>query len=324
MDIDKITALVADELKLVEAEFEKNLASEVSLIPSIGRYILKGGGKRVRPLLLILAARLAGYRGERMIPLAAIMEFIHTATLLHDDVVDNANIRRGQESTNVAFGNSASVLVGDFLFSKSFSLMTEHGDMRILKAVSSATTLMAEGEVLQLVKTCDLTISETEYLEVVINKTAVLLAAACEVGGILGELEESKVRALYDFGMELGIAFQLRDDCLDYTAEEEEFGKAVGTDLNEGKITMPLIHAVGECTEQELGRVEDIVSMEVVDADGLSYIMELIKRYDGIAVAKKRALERVALAKSKLDVFDDCPERQALLDLADYVVVRKL
>ena len=324
MDIEEIVKLAGPDMLGVESEFEKNLASEVALIPVIGRYILKSGGKRIRPLLLILSARLAGYRGERAVPLAAIMEFIHTATLLHDDVVDNANLRRGQESANMVWGNSASVLVGDFLFSKSFSLLTRHGDMEILRAVSDATTMMAEGEVLQLVKTCDLTISETEYFEVVINKTAVLLAAACQVGGLLGGLPKEKVDALYDFGMELGIAFQLTDDCLDYVAEEKEFGKAVGADLAEGKITMPLIHTISRVGEEEREKVRRIVEKEELDPEDLAWIMDLIRVNDGIGAAKRKALERVETGKAKLMNFPASPEREALISLADYVVTRKL
>lgn len=324
MDMKEVTALISAEMKNVEAEFERNLSSEVSLIPIVGRYVLKSGGKRIRPLLLILCARLCGYRGPRAVPLAAIMEFIHTATLLHDDVVDNANLRRGQESANLVWGNSASVLVGDFLFSKSFSLLTEHGDMRILRAVSDATTMMAEGEVLQLIKTCDLTIREEEYFEVVINKTAVLLAAACQVGGLLGGQDEEKLKALFDFGMELGIAFQLTDDCLDYVADENEFGKAVGTDLTEGKITMPLIHAISRCTAEEREKVGAIVEKEEVAPEDLTCIMELIRRYDGIGAAKARAVEYVERAKGRLAGFPASPERDALSALADYVIARRL
>src|SRR5512137_1749837 len=227
MDMAAVYQLFEEDLKGVERQFEENLRSEVSLIPTIGRYILESGGKRVRPLLLLLASRLCGYRGDRCIPLASIVEFIHTATLLHDDVVDNANLRRGQRSANAVWGNEASVLVGDFLFTKSFSLMVTDGDLRILRAMSDATTRMAEGEVLQLLKTCDLGISEVEYLEVVINKTAVLIAAACRIGGLLGAASDEQVEALHHFGMDVGIAFQLMDDCLDYVADRDQFGKAV-------------------------------------------------------------------------------------------------
>lgn len=323
MDFARIAELTADDMRLVEEEFDRNLASEVSLIPTVGRYVLSSGGKRFRPLLCILSSRLAGYRGERMIPLAAIMEFIHTATLLHDDVVDKADMRRGRESANAVWGNEASVLVGDFLFSKSFSLLTAYGDMRILNAVSTATTQMAEGEVLQLLKTCDVDLTEKEYLEVVISKTAVLLAVACEVGGLLGGLPEDKVQALRAYGMDLGIAFQLTDDCLDYVAEEAEFGKVVGTDLGEGKITLPLIHTMAVCTPEERERIAEVVNAEVVEGEDLQYVMGLIERYDGIEAARQRALERVANAKARLAEFPACPEREALEGLADYVLVRR-
>lgn len=322
MSHDSVNELIATQLAEVEKEFERNLASEVALIPTVGRYVLKSGGKRIRPLLLILTAGLAGYRGPKTIPLAAIMEFIHTATLLHDDVVDNANLRRGQDSANQVWGNSASVLIGDFLFSKSFSLLTTHGDMRILKAVSDATTMMAEGEVLQLIKTCDLSISEEEYLTVVINKTAVLLAAACEVGGLLGGLDDERIKELHEFGMELGIAFQLTDDCLDYIAEEKEFGKAVGTDLAEGKMTLPLIHTMACADASERERAGKIIESEEVSPEDLAYIVGLINKHQGIETARTRAAERVALAKRKLEGFPDCAERQALASIADYVLTR--
>ncbi len=324
MNLDRIAKLVENEMLEVEREFERNLASEVTLIPSIGRYVLMSGGKRIRPLLLILSSKLAGYEGESMVPLAAIMEFIHTATLLHDDVVDSAVLRRGQDSANNVWGNEASVLVGDFLFSKSFSLMTSHGNMRVLKAVSDATTLMAEGEVLQLLNTCDLEVDEDKYLEVVVGKTAVLLAAACEVGGILGGIEEEKITALETFGMELGIAFQLTDDCLDYVASEEEFGKTVGTDLAEGKITMPLIHTLGFCSDEERSRVADIIEKEDLPSEDLVFVMELIAKHDGIEATKRKALERVSKAKAQLDLFGPSPYKDALLGVADYVVVRRL
>jgi octaprenyl-diphosphate synthase len=311
-------------MKKVEAEFERNLSSEVELIPIVGRYVLSGGGKRIRPLLLILSSRMAGYTGERMVPLAAIMEFIHTATLLHDDVVDNADIRRGRDSAKKVWGNEASVLVGDFLFSKSFSLMTNHGDMRILRAVSDATTQMAEGEVLQLVNTCDVDLLEDEYLEVVVSKTAVLLAVACEVGGLLGGLAEEEVTELRAFGMELGIAFQLIDDCLDYVADQSEFGKALGSDLEEGKITMPLIHVLSKCDGDERQRMVEIVEDEELSDESLDFVLGLIDKYDGIEAARQKAIERVEAAKKRLESFEDCLEKQALMKLADYVVERRL
>lgn len=323
MEMTEVFALLEDDLKKVEAQFEENLRSEVSLIPTIGRYILESGGKRIRPLLLLLTARLCGYRGDRAIPLASIVEFVHTATLLHDDVVDNANLRRGQRSANVVWGNEASVLVGDFLFSKSFSLMVADGDLRVLRALSDATTRMAEGEVLQLLKTCDLAITEQEYLEVVINKTAVLIAAACEIGALLGGAGADDAEALRGFGMDVGIAFQLMDDCLDYVADREQFGKAVGADLEEGKITLPLIHTMRVCTAEERERVAGVVEKEGLEASDLEWVLALIGRHGGIEFTRGEARRRIEAAKARLAAFPSSPEREALETVADYVLTRR-
>ncbi|PLX41715.1 MAG: octaprenyl diphosphate synthase [Deltaproteobacteria bacterium] len=324
MEIDKIFALAEREMEAVEGEFEKNLDSEISLIPVIGKYILDSGGKRMRPLFLILSSKLAGYEGPNAVPLAAIMEFIHTATLLHDDVVDNAHMRRGQEAAHVIWGNSAAVLVGDFLFSKSFKLLTSHGSTEILRAVSAATTAIAEGEVLQLVKTCDIGLTEDEYLRVVINKTAMLLAAPCQVGGLLGNLPESHVAALYNFGLELGVSIQIIDDCLDYAADEETFGKKRGTDLAEGKITMPLIYVLRVGSDEERERIEEIINRDELQDGDLDYVLGLIDKYDAIAWSKGRAAELVAKAKGYLDIFEPGVYRDALCGLADYTVTRHL
>jgi octaprenyl-diphosphate synthase len=325
MEINEIVGLVADRMAEVEEEFDKNLESEISLIPIIGRHILSSGGKRMRPLFLLISAKLSGYDGPDAVPLAAIMEFIHTATLLHDDVVDNAQMRRGQEAANVIWGNAAAVLVGDFLFSKSFKLLTKHGSMDILRAVSSATTAIAEGEVLQLVKTCDLDITEDEYLRVVINKTAMLLSAPCEVGGLLGNLKKEQVDALRQFGMDIGVAFQIVDDCLDYIAEEAAFGKKIGTDLTEGKITIPLIHVLSCCSPEERKKIESIVNREEIIEGDLSFTLSLIKKYDAINVSKVKARDLVERAKKRLrDNFPHSVYRDALEGLADYTVIRHI
>jgi octaprenyl-diphosphate synthase len=322
MDMAGVLRLMEDDLRKVERQFEENLRSEVSLIPTVGRYVLSSGGKRIRPLLLLLSARLCGYRGERAIPLASIVEFIHTATLLHDDVVDGADLRRGQKAANTVWGNEASVLVGDFLFSKSFGLMVANGDIRILKAMSDATTAMAEGEVLELLSTCDLGISEEEYLRVVVNKTAVLIAAACEIGGLLGGVSEERVGALHRFGMDVGIAFQLMDDCLDYVGEREEFGKVLGGDLEEGKVTLPLIHAARQCTGDEKEIVRSVVEKDVLEPEDLARVLALIRKYGGFEFARERAVRRIEQAKATLEGFDAVAEREALAVVADYVVSR--
>jgi octaprenyl-diphosphate synthase len=320
--MNQVLALLTDDLHRVELQFREDLASKVPLIRKVGEYVLASGGKRIRPMLVLLSARLAGYRGDAHIGLASVVEFIHTATLLHDDVVDSAVLRRGQESANAVWGNEASVLVGDFLFAKSFSLMVRGGSLAVLQALSDATTMMAEGEVLQLVSTCDLDLAEERYIEVIQNKTAVLLAAACRCGAILGNASPEQEEALAAYGMDLGIAFQLMDDALDYVADQAEFGKARGHDLLEGKVTLPLIHALRCCTTDERGQAEAIVAGNDLPQDDLETIIGLIENYDGIAYTRRRASELVESAKTHLSGFPRDEAREALFELADYVVLR--
>ena len=315
-------ALIGEDLKNVELQFKKDLQSDVPLIRKVGEYVLSSGGKRIRPALLLLSAKLCGYRGDRHVPLASVIEFIHTATLLHDDVVDNANLRRGIASANTLWGNEASVLIGDFLFSKSFSLMVADGDLAVLKVLSGATTIIAEGEVLQLVCTSDLEITEERYIEVVKCKTAILLSAACQAGAILGKSPAAREDALRDFGMELGIAFQLMDDTLDYVANEEQFGKCIGHDLEEGKITLPLIHTLKQCTPDERSEIADVIDKEVLDKEDFKSVFDLVGKYGGIDYAVATAKEYIDRSKDRLAIFEDSPGKAALLDLADYVVTR--
>ena len=321
--MEKALALLSDDLLKVEARFKEDLNSEVALIRKVGEYVLASGGKRIRPMLLLLCARLAGYRGTAHIGLASVVEFIHTATLLHDDVVDGAVLRRGNTSANAVWGNEASVLVGDFLFAKSFSIMVRDGDLGILKVLSDATTMMAEGEVLQLISTCDLDLDEERYIQVVRTKTAVLIAAACQCGGILGKVGSEKQEALAEFGMLLGIAFQFMDDALDYVADQSEFGKARGHDLAEGKMTLPLIEALRHCSAEERSKVEAVVEEEELSAAGLEYVVGLIERYDGIGYTRRRAQMLVDEAKQVLAAFPASAEKEALFAIADYVVSRR-
>ena len=321
--MQKSLDLISEDLTKVEAQFQEFLASDVYLVRKVGEYVIASGGKRLRPMLLLLSARLAGYRGSDHIGLAAVVEFLHTATLLHDDVVDDAILRRGNASANSLWGNQASVLVGDFLFAKSFSIMVGTGSLDVLRVLSDATTKMAEGEILQLVGTCDLDMDEPRYLDVVRSKTAILIAATCQVGGILGGVESGREQALEHFGMDLGIAFQFMDDALDYVAEEAEFGKARGHDLEEGKMTLPLIHALRQCSADERERVEEIIEKEELPIDDLNWVCDLIARYKGIEHTRQRALELVAQAKRRLADFPECAARDALYDLADYVVSRR-
>ena len=321
--MEAVLALIGEDLKNVELQFKKDLESNVPLIRKVGEYVLSSGGKRIRPALLLLAARLCGYRGDRHVPLASVIEFIHTATLLHDDVVDSANMRRGIASANTLWGNEASVLVGDFLFSKSFSLMVADGDLDILRILSAATTQIAEGEVLQLVCTSDMEITEERYVEVVKCKTAVLLAAACQAGAILGKVTPDKETALAEFGMDLGIAFQLMDDTLDYTASEEQFGKSIGHDLEEGKVTLPLIKALRNCTPAERDQVAMIIDRDELSDEDFDTVFAMVHAYGGIDYTVSRAASYIDRAKQRLHIFTDSVERQALFRLADYVVSRE-
>jgi octaprenyl-diphosphate synthase len=314
--------IIGDDLKLVEQQFRKDLESDVPLIRKVGEYVLSSGGKRVRPALLLLAARLCGYEGDKAVPLASVIEFIHTATLLHDDVVDSATLRRGSASANALWGNEASVLVGDFLFSKSFSLMVGVGSLDILRVLSGATTIIAEGEVMQLLCTGELDLIEERYIGVVRSKTAILMSAACEAGAILGAVGADRQGALADFGMDLGIAFQLMDDTLDYIATEEEFGKSIGHDLEEGKITLPLIHTLRQCTANERSVIEAVVEKDEMSLDDFREVSGLVKQYGGIEFTVDAARRYIDNCRSHLDAFDATPVKTALLDLADYVVTR--
>ncbi|MDG5469566.1 polyprenyl synthetase family protein [Deltaproteobacteria bacterium IMCC39524] len=316
--------LLNDEILRVEEQFRKDLESRVPLIRKVGEYVLASGGKRVRPMMLLLSAKLAGYQGESHVGLASVVEFIHTATLLHDDVVDSAVLRRGQDSANAVWGNEASVLVGDFLFAKSFSIMVREGNLEILKTLSDATTQMAEGEVLQLISTCDVELDEERYIEVVRNKTAVLLSAASRCGALLGACPPEQEEALSAYGMDLGIAFQFMDDALDYVADQDAFGKECGHDLLEGKVTLPLIHTLKRCNAEERKRIAGIIEQETLPEEDLKYIVGLIHSYDGIDYTRDRAKLLIESAKGHLALFADCPAKEAMLRLADYVVSRNL
>jgi len=315
--------LVKDDLKRVEAEFKKNLDSDVKLISKIGEYLLGSGGKRFRPVILILSTKLCGYQGDRHIPLASIIEFIHTASLLHDDVVDEAELRRGNASANALWGTEASVLVGDFLFSKSFSLMVRDGDVRILRVISDASTQLAEGEIQELMKTSDLSLTEEGYISIVNRKTAALIAAACRIGAILGGIGPEKQASMGTFGQRLGIAFQLMDDTLDYISDEKEFGKTIGIDLKDGKVTLPLIHTLRKCTSQEKSELEEAFFSNPITHQDFVLVTEIIEKYGGIDYTVERAKGFVEEAKNCLAGFDPSDAKTAILALADYVIERK-
>ena len=314
--------IIGEDLINVELQFRKDLESDVPLIRKVGEYVLSSGGKRVRPALLLLAARLCGYQGDKAVPLASVVEFIHTATLLHDDVVDSATLRRGLASANTLWGNEASVLVGDFLFSKSFSLMVAVGSLDVLRVLSDATTVIAEGEVMQLLCTGEIDLTEERYINVVRSKTAILMSAACEAGAILGGATPERQKALSDFGMSLGIAFQLMDDTLDYVATEEDFGKSIGHDLEEGKITLPLIHALRQCTAAERTRIEAVVEKDEMTLEEFRMVSGLVEQYGGITYTVESARRYIEECRAYLDLFEASHITAALCGLADYVVTR--
>ena len=323
MNFEQAVALVEEEVKAVEADMARNFLSEISMIPTVSRYLISSGGKRFRPLLLLLCARLCGYSGPHAIPMASSIEFIHTATLLHDDVVDRAFLRRGLASANSVYGDGASVLVGDFLFTKAFSMIVREGNLRILEVVSNSTTRMAEGEVLQLTKMGNPETTEEDYRYVVINKTAVLISAACQIGGILGGVQEEKEKSLAAFGLNLGIAFQLMDDTLDYISEEKTLGKSIGKDLSEGKVTLPLIYTLRTASPEGQERLRAVIRSPNRIEEDLRLVMQAVQDSGGIDYTVRRAADSVNQAKDCLSIFPPTQEREALLSIAEYTLKRK-
>jgi octaprenyl-diphosphate synthase len=322
--LEPILEWIGDDLEKVDQEFRKNLSSDVPIVSAIGEYLLRSGGKRFRAKLLLLSAKICGYRGDQHISMASLIEFMHTATLLHDDVVDRAELRRGIESANSKWGNEACVLVGDFLFTKCFSLMVETGNWKILQTISKATTIMALGELEELINTNDLSLTEENYLYIIARKTASLISAATQIGAILGNVSEEKERALAEFGMDVGIAFQLIDDNLDYTSKEEEFGKKIGIDLQDGKITLPLIFTLNHCNQKERAFIRETVESHPMTKETFFQVMEIIDRYRGVRYTWERAKGYVERAKRHLHLFQNSKEKDALYVLADYVLERRL
>ncbi|MDX9746496.1 MAG: polyprenyl synthetase family protein [Syntrophales bacterium] len=324
MQMQDVFRLYAEDLKQVKAYMESSLRSEVRLIPEIIRHIIDSGGKRFRPLLLLAASDLCGYSGDRRYPLATVIEFIHTATLLHDDVIDEADVRRGKASANRVWGNAASVLVGDFLYSKSFRLLTEYGNLDIIRLLSTTSNIMSEGEVLQLLKRGDVSITEADYLSIIDKKTAVLISAACALGGHLGGVDPGMIEALARYGLGVGAAFQMTDDTLDYIAREDEFGKAIGKDLEEGKLTLPLIRTMAQGSKEEKTRMQTLLRKTARTPEDIGEIRALIGRYDGISYTLDKAAALIVEARERLAVFPDTPQKRVLLTIADHIVERKI
>ena len=321
--LDALTSLVEDDLKAVNEMIVQRMHSPVEMIPQLASHLIAAGGKRLRPMLTLASAKMCGYQGgRRHVALAAGVEFIHTATLLHDDVVDESDLRRGLASANAVFGNKASVLVGDFLFSRSFELMVEDGSLEVLGILSHASSVIAEGEVLQLITTNDTETGETAYLDVIRAKTAQLFAAACRIGAVVAARPRVEEEALETYGMNLGITFQLIDDVLDYSAEQAELGKTVGDDFSEGKITLPVILAFrrGDEEERRFWR-RTLEKLEQEDGD-LERAIELMVRHEALADTVERARHYGAIARDSLGIFADGPVKGAFDDLIDFCIER--
>ncbi|HWX49733.1 MAG TPA: polyprenyl synthetase family protein [Roseomonas sp.] len=322
---DALTALVnlvREDLDACNRLIIARMQSPVQLIPQLAAHLIAAGGKRLRPLLTLAAARLCGYRGERHIGLAACVEFIHTATLLHDDVVDESSLRRGQASANAIFGNKASVLVGDFLFARAFQLMVADGSLEVLDILCSASATIAEGEVLQLVIQNDTASTEAQYLEVIEGKTAALFAAATRVGAVVADRSPAEAQALESYGRNLGIAFQLVDDALDYSAEQERLGKTVGDDFREGKITLPVILAFARGSEADRAFWQRVLEERQQEEGDLAHALTLMRRQNAIADTIARARHYGDLALAGLEPFPDSPEKKALADIVEFCIAR--
>lgn len=320
--LERLAELLADDMEAVNQLILQRMESGVPLIPRLAGHIIAAGGKRLRPLLALAATRLCGYDGQRHRKLAAAIEFIHTATLLHDDVVDASDLRRGGPSANALYGNLPSVLVGDFLFSRAFQLMVEDGSIDVLRILSTASAVISEGEVLQLTTKNDCGTSEQAYLEVVQAKTAELFAAACRVGAVVAARPAAEEEALRTYGLNLGIAFQIVDDVLDYVAEQSKLGKTVGDDFREGKVTLPVILAMSRGNEAERAFWQRTMNEQVQREGDLAFAQDLMRRYGALRDSLERARHYGAIARDSLGLFAEGPIKTALLEVVDFTIER--
>ncbi len=319
--MDNLKRLIASDMAAVDAVIRDRLHSEVALVNQIGEYIVNSGGKRLRPALVLLSAQAFGYSGKHHYDLAAVVEFIHTATLLHDDVVDESELRRGRETANTLFGNAASVLVGDFLYSRAFQMMVNVGEMRVMQTLADATNVIAEGEVLQLLNCHDADVDVASYMRVIHYKTAKLFEAAMRLGAILGKASPADEAAAAKYGMHLGTAFQLIDDVLDYSADEAETGKHLGDDLAEGKPTLPLIHAMQHGTPAQAAVVRSAI--EEGDVGRFAEVLEIIRATGALEFTRQQALREAEAACAAISAFADSKYKQSLLELANFAATRQ-
>jgi octaprenyl-diphosphate synthase len=320
--IEKLVSLVADDMLRVNAMILSRTGSDVSMIPEVANHLISSGGKRLRPMLTLATAGLSGYAGDGHVKLAASVEFMHTATLLHDDVVDGSDMRRGKIAARIKWGNEASVLVGDFLLGQAFRMMVEVGSLRALDILSAAATVIAEGEVMQLAAAKNTETTEDEYLAVIRGKTAELFAAACEVGPVIADRPKAEQAACRSYGMNLGIAFQLVDDALDYGGTAAALGKNVGDDLREGKITLPVVLSFRRGSADERLFWKRVLEQGEVEAADLDKAIAIMRRHRALEDTVERARHYGAIARDALALFPDGPMKQALLDTVDFCIAR--
>jgi octaprenyl-diphosphate synthase len=323
LGLSQIFEPIRADLEKVDLEFARHVQSQVELIPKIGQYIQTAGGKRIRPAVLLMASRLGGYDGDRAILYAAVVEFIHTATLVHDDIIDDADLRRGRLAVHSRWGNDITVLLGDYLYIKSMALALTHDTLDIVRVLCDVTLKMIEGELYQLTKNGDADISEEEHFDIMRRKTAYLFGGCAQIGGMLGKIDGEKEQALREYGFNLGIAFQLVDDLLDFTGDTQAVGKPLASDLREGKVTLPLIHLLRQSNDGEGSRiVRDTIASRSITPEQWAVLLRTLKEHASIDYAYRRAVEYAERAKKLLYAFPSSSERDALLALPDYVLSR--
>jgi octaprenyl-diphosphate synthase len=321
-DLALIFEPIREDLEAVEQEFVRHIQSRVALIPEMGRYIQKSGGKRVRPAVLLMAARLSGYTGDRAVLYASVVEFIHTATLVHDDIIDGADMRRGRLAAHSRWGNDITVLLGDYLYIKSMALALTHDSLDLVRLLCEVTLRMIEGELFQLTKAVDVDLAEDEHFDIIRRKTAYLFGGCAQIGGLLGRVTPERETALREYGFNLGVAFQLVDDLLDYTADQAALGKPIGGDLREGKVTLPVIYLLQRGGEEADRLVRGVVQERAVTPEQWRELVALLREHRATDLAYARAVEYADRAKSCLVAFAPSRERDALMALPDYVLAR--
>lgn len=320
MTVEGILSPVVWELAEVEERLFHEIGGNVELIAEIIRYVLKSGGKRIRPALLLLSAKLCGYRdGSRNIALAAVAEYMHAATLIHDDIIDNADKRRGLPSANSTWGPQVSVLAGDFLYARSLQILVADGDLAVMQAFADATVRMTEGEVREVQMAGNLDITYDEYLEIIISKTAALISAACRAGALIAGAEVPAVAALTEFGLNLGIGFQLVDDALDFVAKEDRLGKPVGNDFKEGKVTFPVYQILRAGSEADRGRIRELATKETMGESELAEVKEMVERHGAVAATMEQVRIYLEKAKESLAIFPDSAAKRSLVLMVDFV-----